>query len=121
MSGIFILRGSWVLSGLIAPLLVSVVVWAWHVDRTFRPLSKYVALSSVCEVQRGEDAADVVRLKTGHPVTWSQRCVYLTKIECNPKADGRETGSHLNRRRYAQNDDTLYVAPEDERTDYVRV
>lgn len=29
--------------------------------------------------------------------------------------------SNLNRRRYAQNDDTLYVAPEDERTDYVRV
>ena len=28
--------------------------------------------------------------------------------------------SNLNRRRYAQNDDTLYVAPEDERTDYVR-
>ena len=28
-------------------------------------------------------------------------------------------GSNLNRRRYAQNDDTLYVAPEDERTDYV--
>lgn len=27
--------------------------------------------------------------------------------------------SNLNRRRYAQNDDTLYVAPEDERTDYV--
>jgi hypothetical protein len=29
--------------------------------------------------------------------------------------------SNLNRRRYAQNDDTLYVAPEDERTDYVRL
>lgn len=28
--------------------------------------------------------------------------------------------SHLNRRRYAQNDETLYVAPEDDRTDYVR-
>ena len=28
--------------------------------------------------------------------------------------------SNLNRRRYAQNDDTLYVAPEDARTDYVR-
>lgn len=27
--------------------------------------------------------------------------------------------SHLNRRRYAQNDETLYVAPEDSRTDYV--
>lgn len=74
MSGIFILRTSWWLSVLVAPLLGSVVIWAWHVDRTFRPLSKYVALSSVCEVQRGEDAADVVRLKTGHPVTWSQRC-----------------------------------------------
>jgi hypothetical protein len=28
--------------------------------------------------------------------------------------------SNLNRRRYADHDDTLYVAPEDERTDYVR-
>ena len=34
-----------------------------------------------------------------------------------PCADGRV--SNLHRRRYAQNDDTLYVAPEDERTDYV--
>lgn len=31
------------------------------------------------------------------------------------------TSSNLNRRRYAQNDEILYVAPEDERTDYVRV
>ena len=31
-----------------------------------------------------------------------------------------EIDSHLNRRRYAQNDETLYVAPEDDRTDYVR-
>jgi hypothetical protein len=30
------------------------------------------------------------------------------------------SSSNLNKRRYAQNDDTLYVAPEDERTDYVR-
>jgi hypothetical protein len=52
----------------------------------------------VCEVERGEDTAEVVRLRAGHPVTWSQ--------------------SNLNRRRYAQNDDTLYVAPEDARTDY---
>ena len=28
-------------------------------------------------------------------------------------------GSNLNRRRYAQNDETLYVVPEDQRTDYV--
>jgi hypothetical protein len=30
-----------------------------------------------------------------------------------------DLNSNLNRRRYAQNDETLYVAPEDERTDYV--
>ena len=29
--------------------------------------------------------------------------------------------SNLNRRRYAQNDETLYVAPADERTDYVSI
>jgi len=52
----------------------------------------------VFEVQRGEDTADVIQLRAGHPVTWSQ--------------------SNLNRRRYAQNDETLYIAPEDDRTDY---
>ena len=31
----------------------------------------------------------------------------------------RSNCSYLNHRRYAQNDDTLYVAPEDDRTDYV--
>ena len=41
------------------------------------PLSKFVSLSSVCEVERGEETADVVRLRAGHPVTWSQRSVYL--------------------------------------------
>lgn len=99
MIGIFTLRKSYILSSLLVPLLVGTVAWAWAVDRALRPLSKYVALSAVFEVQRGEETADVLRLRAGHPVTWSQ--------------------SNLNRRRYAQNDDTLYVAPEDERTDYV--
>jgi len=98
MTGIFILRKSFVLSSLLAPLLGGTLLWAWYEDKAFRPLSKYVNLGSVFEVQRGEDTADVVRLRHGHPVTWSQ--------------------SNLNRRRYAQNDETLYVAPEDERTDY---
>ncbi|TCD61780.1 hypothetical protein EIP91_007958 [Steccherinum ochraceum] len=98
MIGIFILKKAFIISSLLAPLLLFTVVWTWYVDKQFRPLSKYVSLSSVSEVQRGEDTADVVRLREGHPVTWSQ--------------------SNLNRRRYAQNDETLYVAPEDERTDY---
>ncbi|KAH8093801.1 hypothetical protein BXZ70DRAFT_949239 [Cristinia sonorae] len=98
MIGIFILKKAFIISTLLAPLLVGTVLWTWYVDKQFRPLSKYVSLSSVSEVQRGEDTADVLRLREGHPVTWSQ--------------------SNLNRRRYAQNDETLYVAPEDDRTDY---
>ncbi|PCH41949.1 DUF221-domain-containing protein [Wolfiporia cocos MD-104 SS10] len=98
MMGLFILKKSYILATLLAPLLGGTVIWSWYTDKLFRPLSQYVNLSSVFEVQRGEDTADVVQLHSGHPVTWSQ--------------------SNLNRRRYAQNDDTLYVAPEDERTDY---
>ncbi|KAF8661641.1 hypothetical protein AX16_001283 [Volvariella volvacea WC 439] len=98
MTGIFTLRKSWFLSSCLVPLLFGTVLWSYYVDKSFKPLSKYVSLSSVYEVQRGVETADVFRLRDGNPVTWSQ--------------------SNLNRRRYAQNDDTLYVAPEDERTDY---
>ncbi|OBZ76812.1 Calcium permeable stress-gated cation channel 1 [Grifola frondosa] len=98
MTGIFILKKSFVLATLLAPLLAGTLLWSWYTNKEFQPLSKFVSLSSVNEVQRGEDTADVVRLRAGHPVSRSQ--------------------SNLNRRRYAQNDETLYVAPEDERTDY---
>ncbi|KAI0677415.1 DUF221-domain-containing protein [Trametes maxima] len=98
MTGLFILKKSFILATLLAPLLGGTLLWWYYTDKQFRPLSKYVSLSSVYEVERGEESADVVRLREGHPVTWSQ--------------------SNLNRRRYAQNDETLYVAPEDERTDY---
>ncbi|TFK47344.1 DUF221-domain-containing protein [Heliocybe sulcata] len=98
MIGNFVLRSSFILSALVGPLLLGTLAWAWYTDKMFKPLSKYVSLSSVYEVERGEETADVVRLRAGHPVTWSQ--------------------SNLNRRRYAQNDETLYVAPEDARTDY---
>ncbi|OJT11675.1 Calcium permeable stress-gated cation channel 1 [Trametes pubescens] len=98
MIGLFILKKSFILASLLAPLLGGTLLWWYYTDKQFRPLSKYVSLSSVHEVERGEESADVMRLREGHPVTWSQ--------------------SNLNRRRYAQNDETLYVAPEDERTDY---
>ena len=73
MIGIFILRSSYVLSFLLTPLLFGTVVWSYYTYKKFRPLSKYVNLSSVSEVQRGEDSAEVQRLRSGHPVTWSQR------------------------------------------------
>ncbi|KAH9979789.1 hypothetical protein BJV74DRAFT_946869 [Russula compacta] len=98
MSGNFVLKRSFVLSSLVAPLIVFTVIWSVYISRSFHGLSRYVNLSAVFEVQRGEETEDVSRLHAGHPVTWSQ--------------------SNLNRRRYAQNDDVLYVAPEDDRTDY---
>lgn len=73
MTGIFILRKSYILSSLLLPLFGGTLVWWWYMDKTFRPLSKYISLNSICEVQRGEDSAEVARLKAGHPVTWSQR------------------------------------------------
>ncbi|KAF8483359.1 DUF221-domain-containing protein [Russula ochroleuca] len=98
MSGNFVLKGYFVLSSLVAPLVVFTVTWSVYISRSFRGLNRYVNLSAVFEVQRGEETEDVSRLRAGHPVTWSQ--------------------SNLNRRRYAQNDDVLYVAPEDDHTDY---
>jgi calcium permeable stress-gated cation channel len=73
MMGFFILKKAYVMSGLVAPLLAGTLLWSWYIDKTFKPLSEFVSLSSVFEVQRGEETADVVRLRTGHPVTWSQR------------------------------------------------
>jgi calcium permeable stress-gated cation channel len=73
MIGIFILNKAYIMSTLLAPLLVGTIFWSWHTANTLGPLSKYVSLSSVDEVQRGEDTADVLRLRAGHPVTWSQR------------------------------------------------
>ena len=73
MIGIFTLNKSYILSSLLAPLLVGTVVWSWYVNKSLAPLSKYVSLSSVFEVQRGEETAEVIRLRAGHPVTWSQR------------------------------------------------
>jgi len=98
MAGILAINTAWVLALFTAPLILFTIWWGWETDKSFRPLSSYVSLSSAAEVQRGEDTEDFIKLRTGHPVTRSQ--------------------SNLSRRRYAQNDDTLYVAPEDEHTDY---
>ncbi|CCA67384.1 hypothetical protein PIIN_01215 [Serendipita indica DSM 11827] len=99
MTGIFTLEQFFTLSAIMAPLIAFTIWWGWTTWHHFMGLSKFVSLSSVFEVQRGEDSDDVARLRAGAgTVSLSQ--------------------SNLNRRRYAQNDETLYVAPEDERTDY---
>ncbi|KAL5504873.1 hypothetical protein ACEPAH_7536 [Sanghuangporus vaninii] len=98
MTGLFLLKKGYVLSSFMGMLILGTFAWSIYTAKVFEPLSKYVNLSSVFEVQRGEESAELLRMRAGHPVTWSQ--------------------SNLNRRRYAQNDETLYVAPEDDRTDY---
>ncbi|KAJ7768747.1 hypothetical protein B0H14DRAFT_3116710 [Mycena olivaceomarginata] len=92
MTGFFLLQNtyatsklSYAITVLLAPLIVGTVLWSWYVERALKPLSDFVSLSSVFEVERGEETADVTRLRAGQP---------------------------------GYNDDTLYVAPEDERTDY---
>ncbi|KAJ1305006.1 hypothetical protein OPQ81_000049 [Rhizoctonia solani] len=97
MTGIFILKQSFVLASLMAPLIIGTMWWAWWINKEYVPLSTYVSLSAVCEVQRGTEE-EINRMRRGEAVSASQ--------------------SHLNKRRYAQNDETLYVAPEDQRTDY---
>ncbi|KAI5996071.1 hypothetical protein EDC04DRAFT_2801083 [Pisolithus marmoratus] len=91
MIGILTLRQSYIMSSLLVPLLAGTVAWSWYIHSAMRPLSHAVSLSSV----------SVTRLREEHPVAVSEVAVF-----------------NLSRRRYAQNDDTFYVAPEDERTDY---
>lgn len=77
MVGVFTLSTSYVLSGLMAPLIAFSLFWGWYMDRVFEPLSSNVSLSSVFEVQRGEETADVAKMRSVHPVTWSQRYAFL--------------------------------------------
>ncbi|KDQ10670.1 hypothetical protein BOTBODRAFT_35986 [Botryobasidium botryosum FD-172 SS1] len=98
MTGIFTLEKSWIFTTTMLPLIAFTVYWGWSMNKSFAGLGQHTSLSSVFEVQRGEATGEVARLRAGYPVPWSQ--------------------SVLNRRRYAENDETLYVAPEDDRTDY---
>lgn len=73
MTGLFLLKKGVVLASLMAPLLLLTFTWSIYTSRVFSALSKSVNLSSVIEVERGEESEEVVRMREGHPVTWSQR------------------------------------------------
>ncbi len=72
MTGLFSLRSSYWLSLAMAPLIAYTLWWSWSMLTDFGGLSKYLALSSVCEVQRGEGADHVIGVREGE-VTRSQR------------------------------------------------
>ena len=48
-----VLKRSFVLSFLVAPLVIFTVTWSVYINKSFRGLTKYVNLSAVFEVQRG--------------------------------------------------------------------
>lgn len=70
MIGIFSLSKSIILSTLMLPLLAFTVYWTWSMNREFSPLSHYVNLDSVHEVQRGE-TDEMSRLQGGQHVSIS--------------------------------------------------
>jgi hypothetical protein len=114
MTGIFSLqqqreRHLWLPLAMV-PLLTYTLWWAWTMFHNFGPLSNYVALSSVCDVQRGEEADTVAGMAAEGIASKNQTYV--------PCVEHQTDESGLNHRRYAVNDETLYVAPSDKRTDY---
>lgn len=73
MTGLFSLRPPYYFSGAMVPLIVYTLWWSWTMYNDFGPLSQYVALSSICEVERGEGADSVVGVNGDGEVTRSQR------------------------------------------------
>lgn len=77
MTGIFTLSSpkSPIVPALMLPLIVYTLWWSYRMFTDFGPLSKYLALSSICEVQRGEGADAAAGVRGEDDVTRSQRCV----------------------------------------------
>lgn len=76
MTGLFSLRQPYWPSLAMFPLIAYTVWWAWHTHDDFGPLSRYLALSSICEVTRGGDADEVVGVRDEGQVTRSQASVW---------------------------------------------
>lgn len=95
VTGLFSLRKKPIAVLFMVILLAYTTWWGYVMNKDFTPLSKHTALCNIFEVQNGEEVVDVAGIP---PAPRSQQ--------------------HLNLRRYAVNDETLYVAPADSRTDY---
>lgn len=102
MLGLFSLRQAFLLSTLVAPLIIFTIYYLRRLDRDHRGHARYVNLYQACAVEDGgaEADGDVERLRKGHPVTKSQ--------------------TNLNTRRYEKRDTSLYIVGQDEHTDYAQ-
>lgn len=72
MTGLFSLRTYFWASGIMVPLIIYTLWRSWMMWRDFGPLSEYLAISSVCEVQRGEGVHGILGVG-GDAVSRSQR------------------------------------------------
>jgi hypothetical protein len=83
MTGIFSLqqqreRHLWLPLAMV-PLITYTLWWAWTMFQDFGPLSNYLALSSVCDVQRGEEADTVAGMAAEGVASKNQ-----TYVDLNP-------------------------------------
>lgn len=70
MTGLFSLRTYFWASAIMVPLIVYTLWKSWMMWQDFGPLSEYLAISSICEVQRGEGVHGILGVDS---VSRSQR------------------------------------------------
>lgn len=80
MTGIFLLSNLKppILALAMTPLILYTLWWSWTMIRDFGGLSRFLALSSICEVERGEGADVVAGVRGEDGVSRSQRWVFLS-------------------------------------------
>lgn len=62
MTGLFLLKTAYIISTCMAPLVVFTLYWSWRMYHRFEPLSTFVSLSLIADVQKGEPAEQVLRV-----------------------------------------------------------
>ncbi|PWN88656.1 DUF221-domain-containing protein [Acaromyces ingoldii] len=115
---LFSVRKQLLLSALTLPLLAFTAWFGSFLDSTFRPLSEYVNVSSIAEVDRGAslDAdSSTAKDKSGRAARKDNPLLVL-RDDSTRSLDPSQT--ILSRKRYAAQDETLFVAQRDRHTNY---
>ncbi|KAN0065182.1 hypothetical protein ACQY0O_001679 [Thecaphora frezii] len=106
---VFSVRKQLVASLMVVPLVVFTVWFGYHLERTFGPLSTHINLSSIIEASKGDAEA------TGHE--GGEEAEHQTTAEAEARSQRRKQASKRKSRAEAE-DETLFVAEQDAKTDY---